>query len=106
MRNGIALVVEFSPECVVVAVDERIVFINPAGARMLGAPTPETIVGRSVYEFVPEPMRETIRGRRRAVAELGTAAPLVESPLLRKDGTTVIVESQAVPSFTVAARQS
>jgi len=99
-------VVEFSPECVAVAVDERLVYLNPAGVKLIGASGPEEleeIIGRSVYDFAPAELHEAIRSRRREVMERGTAAPPIEVTLLRRDGSSIIAEAQAVP-FVFAGR--
>jgi PAS domain S-box-containing protein len=89
--------VEFSPECIAVAVDERLVYLNPAGAKVIGAKNAEEVFGRSAYDFVPAELHSLMRERRKGVLQDGVSSPVVEFPLLRLDGTTVLVESQAVP---------
>src|SRR5215468_3807256 len=44
--------VELSPDALFVHSDERIVFINSAGVRLLGAPSAREIVGRPVRDFI------------------------------------------------------
>ena len=91
--------VEHAPECVAVAINERIVYINPAGTAMFGTKEssgPEYFIGRSVFDFVPQEYRETVRQRREAVLATGAAAAAWEFPLLRDDGTTVFVEARAI----------
>ena len=93
-------VVEFSPECVAISVEDRLVYLNPAGAKLIGAKGAEDrakLIGRSVYEFVPATVHELARERRREVLESGIVAPPMESALLRHDGSSIIAEALAVP---------
>lgn len=46
--------VEQDPNLVMIHIDGDIQFINPAGARMMGAASPEELLGQSVYEFIHE----------------------------------------------------
>jgi len=89
--------VEFSPDSVAVAVNERVVYVNPAGAKLIGAENSKDLLGRSVYDFVPVELHETMRERRQQVLQHGVSAPPIEIPILRLDGSTVLVEAQAVP---------
>ncbi|WP_043930346.1 diguanylate cyclase domain-containing protein [Bacillus sp. EB01] len=44
--------VEFSPDAIVVRNKHHILFVNPAGARLLGQDTPNNMVGRSIWRFI------------------------------------------------------
>jgi PAS domain S-box-containing protein len=95
--------VESSPDCVAVAVDERLVYLNPAGLKLIGAKSREEILGRDPFYFVPPELHDTVRERRKNVLERGISSPVVEFPLLRLDRSPVVVESQAVP-FTYGGK--
>lgn len=43
--------VEQDPNLVMIHIDGEIQFINPAGAQMMGASTPEELIGKSAYDF-------------------------------------------------------
>ena len=46
-------IVETTPECVkIVAPDGTLLFMNPPGLEMVGAPCPEAVVGKSVYNVI------------------------------------------------------
>ena len=45
---------ELCPHCLAVHSDESIVYVNQAGANLLGAKSPDQIVGRSIWDFVPQ----------------------------------------------------
>ena len=89
--------VESSPDCIAVAVNERLAYLNPAGLKLIRAKSLDEILGRSVYTFAPEEMSEGLQVRRRTVLERATASPIIEFQLRRQDGSSVLVESQAVP---------
>src|SRR6266496_3974579 len=98
--------VEFLPDSVGVSVDDRLVYLNPAGVKMLQVEASEglpKLLGRSVYDFAPVTLHEPMRERRRKVLERGIVEPPMEGPLLRSDGTSILVEALAVP-FTYAGR--
>jgi PAS domain S-box-containing protein len=91
-------VVEFSPEAIAVAVDERLVYVNPACAKLLGAAEGQAgLLGRSVYDFAWPEGVEQIKARRREVLERGIVVPPIEGPLRRLDGSSVMAEGYSAP---------
>ncbi len=97
--------VEYSPDSIAVAVDERLVYLNPAGASLIGAKDMNEVLGRYTYDFVPADLHEQMRERRKKVLEENLSSPLLELPLIRLDGSTVSVESKAVP-FAYGGRRA
>ncbi|MCL6621245.1 MAG: PAS domain S-box protein [Syntrophobacterales bacterium] len=103
--------VELSPDAIALHQDGRFVFLNPAAARMLGADTPEELVGREVLEVVAPAYRELAQERIRQVLEGTGEVPRQELQLKRRDGGVVEVETAAVrllyhgrPAVLVIAR--
>jgi PAS domain S-box-containing protein len=89
--------VESSPDGIGIHQDGRIVFINPAGARLLGAQNPDELVGKPIEDIIHPDYREVVRERiRRSLAEGQPAPPLMEK-FIRLDGSTIDVEVTAVP---------
>jgi PAS domain S-box-containing protein len=89
--------VEFSPDSVAVAVNEQVVYVNPAGAKLIGAENSQELLGRSVYDFVPVELHAAMRERRHQVLQHGVSAPPIEMPIRRLDGTIVLVDATSVP---------
>jgi PAS domain S-box-containing protein len=89
-------VVEFSPECLAIWVEDRLVYINPAGARLLGARS-ESLLGHSLYEFLPTRLHDEVRNRRELLSKQGVIPPPIEGEIIRVDGSTARVEAFAVP---------
>jgi PAS domain S-box-containing protein len=69
-------------------------YANPAALRLVGASRPESIVGRSVLDFVPPELRDVLRERLALLAE-GRAVDPVELEVIRADGTKRVVTSSS-----------
>lgn len=89
--------VESSPEGVAIHQDGRCVFVNPAGARLLGAQQPEELLGKSALDCVHPDYHDIIRERIRRGLQEWQPAPPLEEKFIRLDGTVIDVEVTAVP---------
>ena len=90
------LLVELSPDAVVVHQSSKYIFANQAAARLLGLNDPQEIIGRDIMDFLHEDYHDMASQRIQKVMEGGTV-PLVEEKLVRKDKSTVYVEIAAIP---------
>jgi len=88
--------VELSPDAIAVHQHGEIVFANTMASRLLGARSPEDMIGRSVLEFVHKDSRAAVLSRLQRLRE-GYTVPLVEERYLRADGTPVDVEVASTP---------
>jgi PAS domain S-box-containing protein len=88
--------VELSPDAITVHRQGRVVFANPAAVRLLGARSPEELLGRSVLEFVHPDSRPAVLKRLERLRQ-GYSVPTVEERFVRLDGTPVEVEVAAAP---------
>ena len=84
--------VELSPDAIYIYQKGKFVFVNSAGLALLGAESPEDLLGKEVLDFVHPDFRERSRGRISSVIELGNTAPLIYTQLLHLDGTAIHVE--------------
>ncbi len=85
--------VELSPVGIMVSVDGEIVFVNPAGASILGVPAQRELVGRKFEDLVQGDYAGTVRNRLRRAMEMRAELPQVELQMARADGEMVVVES-------------
>ena len=86
---------EAAPVGIAVHAEEKIVFANPAGIAMLGASTPDQIIGRSIYDIIhPDSIEETKKRIERNMAGDKEIYP-AESIYLKLDGTSIPVEVMA-----------
>jgi PAS domain S-box-containing protein len=95
--------VELSPDAIVVHSEGRFVFANMAAARLFGADSPETLVGRPVLDVVHPDYWEVVSQRIQQETLEGDAVPLIEEKFVRLDGTVIDVEVAGIP-FTYAGR--
>ena len=92
------LVVEASPEPVIVHVDQKIAYVNLAGIRMLGASDSSALIGRSVLELATSESRLRIAARMAAPGGEGAPLALDRQTFLRVDDhREVHVEVNSTP---------
>lgn len=89
--------VEHSPEGIVVYSDSRLVYLNRAALRLLGAETQEQLLGRPILDVVHPDWRDEARKRARLSQHLGQASALAEFQYLRLDGSAIDVEAVSTP---------
>jgi PAS domain S-box-containing protein len=95
--------VELSPDAIGVQSEDKIVFMNGAGAKLFGVESPEQLIGKSVWDFVLPEKREIVKERYRQMREKEMKVPPIEQRFIRFDGTDVDVEVVATP-FTYKGR--
>jgi len=88
--------VENHPEAVLINVEGQFRYANPAGARLLGVPTPDDLVGRPVFDFLMEKDQPVIQERQEMLNQGKSTAP-IEHEIVRPDGTRRVVEVNSVP---------
>ncbi len=89
--------VEVSPFAVAVHQKGKLIYVNPAGLRMIGATTLEEVKDRTVIDFVHPDHRVNVRERIEQMQETGEPAPLVEEQLIRLDGSVFDVDIAGMP---------
>jgi diguanylate cyclase (GGDEF)-like protein/PAS domain S-box-containing protein len=89
--------VELFPDGICVAVDGRIAFVNPAGARILGAGSPEALIGKPATDVVRPEFRAVVAELMSTMLREDRAAPLSGDMFLRLDGAPIDVEVTAAP---------
>ena len=88
--------VEHLPDIVYINRYERIIYINPAGVRLLRANSEADILGRSPFDFIHPDFHELVRERIHRAREAPMASPLTENCLVALDGTEIPVEVTAI----------
>lgn len=105
--------VDSSPDAILVHYRGKIVFINNAGATLLGASQLGQVIGKPVMDFVHPEHRAIVKERLQKIIEQGTELPLVENKLVRLDGTVVHLDANSIfplmyedkPAVQVVARE-
>jgi two-component system sensor kinase FixL len=89
--------VENAPDAIYVNHDWKIVYANSAAAQLLGAHSPQDLLGRDVLPLFDPAYWEVIRARSKSMFAEWSAAPLLEERIVRLDGSRVDVEVVAAP---------
>lgn len=91
-------IVDLSHDMIVIHRQGKIVFINDAGLRLVGASEPGQIIGRSVMEFVPPNRIKTALKRIQSSLKEGkNISPLYDQKLRRLDGKELDIEVRGMP---------
>ncbi len=91
--------VHHSPDAIAVHEGGRVVYVNPAGIRWIGAQSSAELVGHAITEFVHPDSVPAMLVRIASLRREGDTSPPSEAVMLRFDGTTLDVE--AVSMLTV-----
>jgi PAS domain S-box-containing protein len=89
--------VEVSPDGIGVEIDDKVVFVNTAGAKLLGGSSPEQFIARPIMDFVHPDFVERTQKQLMLLRKKKKKLPLGESKFLRLDGTSFDVEVAATP---------
>jgi len=89
--------VEFSPDGIGIQSEGKIVFINVAGSRLLGAVNSEQLIGKPVIDFIHPEYRELAKERIRLLGEEGKNISPIEEKFIKLDGSVIDVEVIAMP---------
>ncbi len=89
--------VELSPDGIAVHAEGKILFVNQAGARMLGAKKAEEIVGKPTLSFVHPDSQSAVVERIKKMLEENQPVPLIAEKFVRLDGGVIDVGVAASP---------
>jgi PAS domain S-box-containing protein len=89
--------VDWAPEPVAVHRGGRLIYVNPAAVRLIGASSAADLIGRPILELIHPQFHGFVTERVKRVAETGTPQPTAEVVLLGLDGRHIDVEIQGIP---------
>jgi len=88
---------ELSPDAVAVHAEGKIILVNAAAVRTLGAQTPDQILGRTVAGIVDPEFHVIVQERIRKEMDHLETVPTLEERFIRIDGKPIDVEVTAAP---------
>ncbi|MCD1295435.1 hypothetical protein CUJ83_10535 [Methanocella sp. CWC-04] len=91
--------VEMSPDMIAICGEEKIKFINHAGAKLLGCSSPDEIIGKSMFDFIRPVDKIKCNVMMKNLKEDMTPIQSIEEKLERADGSTIDVEISATPFY-------
>jgi PAS domain S-box-containing protein len=95
-EDNYRIMVELSPEPIVIHSEGKIIFINPAGAELF-ASTPEKVIGKPVDTFIHPDYAVVAASRMEQILIEGKPTELIEQKFIALDGRTIDVEVRARP---------
>ncbi|MEX2353888.1 MAG: histidine kinase dimerization/phospho-acceptor domain-containing protein, partial [Gammaproteobacteria bacterium] len=90
------MIVEILPDMIFLNRGDSIEFINQAGLDLLGADSPDQVIGHSPLEFFHDDYYELARDRIRQALQRSGTLPTVETRLIALNGTEIDIEVTAV----------
>ena len=100
------LVVELSPDAVMVHRKGRIAFANASAATLFGASTPAELVGTDIERLIHPDFRQIVQARAAAIQERGEPVPRQEQKCLRLDGASFDIEASSAAIMWNGERSS
>src|SRR4051794_23057771 len=95
-RENFRRMVELSPDCIGVHVDDTYVYVNQAFVQLLGATSEDEIIGRNIFSFVDAGAHGSVRERLEKL-RAGESVPYMRQTYRRTDGSPLDVEVAALP---------
>ncbi len=89
--------VKYSPFPMAVFIHGTIVYVNDAGARLLGVLSPEDLMDKPILDFVNQNFYEQTKQKLKAILEVRKDIAEMEDKLVRRDGQVIDVEITAIP---------
>ena len=87
--------VDLSPDGILIHLQEKIVFANPAAVRFLGAKSADELIGRSIVDFVDPQFHKITKLRIKEVLDRGREQPQMEQVFVGCDGRSFPVHCSA-----------
>jgi len=89
--------IELLPDGIVIHRNGDILFVNPATLALIGASSPDEMVGRNVMDFIHPDSLDIVRQRQQKVFGEKQILPLIDEKFIRLDGKTIDVEVVSRP---------
>jgi PAS domain S-box-containing protein len=89
--------VDYSPDMITLHSQGKVLFINPAGAKLLGAKSADELVGQPIMDIIPLQDRESARQGMESTRATTQPTPLLQRKMHRLDGTSFEAEIRAIP---------
>ncbi len=91
--------VEGSPDGVAIYSDDKIIYINDEGLRMMGAKNRSDFIGKPVLQFIHPDSQLSVIQRMKEVVMDNNASATVEEKFIGIYGNTIDVEIKAIPTI-------
>ena len=90
-------IIEYSPDAIAVHSNGKLIFVNPAAIKMIGAKNADELINKPVLDLVHPAYKEFAIERIRQVFKNNAPVPPAEEKIIKLDGTVIDVEITSVP---------
>ncbi|WP_328798114.1 PAS domain S-box protein [Heyndrickxia sporothermodurans] len=97
-RKAYRDIVEKSPDAIVMAKNEKILFINEMGINLLKANHAKDVIQKSILDFIPTGYHTKAKERMMLISK-GETTNFSEYEIIRMDGSTFTAEIKSIPTF-------
>ncbi|MCL2156184.1 MAG: PAS domain S-box protein [Leptospirales bacterium] len=84
--------IQSSPDAIFIYVDEKIIFVNSAGVKLLRASNEDEIVGKSIWDFIPAERHKSSKNSIDYIIGNTKSCVSTENKLLTMDGEVLDIE--------------
>jgi PAS domain S-box-containing protein len=88
--------VDNSPDAIAIYTSGKIVFVNNECLSLMGAATPQDLIGKSVMDFIHPDYRALVFERMKNATNEGAVLPLIDEKFVRLDDSIIDVEVKAM----------
>lgn len=88
--------IEWSPESIIVHRGGKLLYVNPAAIKVLGAKSAQDLIGKPILDLVHPNFHQIVRMRMNSLTAQNVATPMLEEQFLKLDGTTIDAEVQSI----------
>lgn len=97
-RKAYRDIVEKSPDAIVMAKNDKILFINEMGINLLKANHAKDLIQKSILDFIPSDYHTKAKERMMLISK-GETTNFSEYEIIRMDGSTFTAEIKSIPTF-------
>jgi PAS domain S-box-containing protein len=91
-------VVDISPDAIIIHCEGKIVFVNQAAVKLVGASSAGDLIGKPAIEFVHPDERESVGKRILEILKSGKSSSWLEERFIIIDGSIIYVETVGTPT--------
>lgn len=88
--------VELSPEAIAVCTEEKFIYINTAGVKLLGATNVEELIGKPILNFVHYDSQDILKANVLQVQEEGQKTELIEGKFVQLNNQIIDIELKGI----------
>ncbi len=96
-ENKYRLLVEDSPDAIVIYQKGKIAFVNAETVQLMKATSKDELIGKPVLEFIHPDQRGFVIDRMKKLVKEAVPLPVAEEKFLRLDGSLIDVEVKSIP---------